>query len=528
MTTHLLDWDWDDTDLQPDSAEEYAALMNGLRRSRGFGLYFVQCSPFSATKLTEQLQADLSALAVLKLERPLPQGNLYRQVKQALADQGNPPVLVIMGLEHSLADAAETKPRLGWSPEEIKTESWTNVPPVLIHLNQQREQFRDGLQTCLVFVLPQYALDYVAARSPDFFDWRSGKFNYASDAATLAQESKRILADADYDAYCGWSEDERKARLFAIQPLVEESKTSPEMRARLYFEQGNLFAASNDHEGALASFERALAINPDDHQALYNKGNALSALGRKEDAIACYDAALKIKPDFHQALNNKGNTLYALGRKEDAIACYDAALVINPDLHQALYNKGNALDDLGRKNEAVCCYNAALKIKPDNLYALNRKGWIFCEFGRYEEAIDCFDTALNIKPGDDNTLNQKGWVLYELNRYENAIEYYDAALAIETSFATLYNKYLALYSLGRDEEAAECYRAALAINPDLHKELYATARSYALSKNLKNAVLFLKAAIELNPKYQTMAQTDTDFDPLRTDSRFQALIHPTA
>jgi tetratricopeptide (TPR) repeat protein len=45
-----------------------------------------------------------------------------------------------------------------------------------------------------------------------------------------------------------------------------------------------------------------------------------------EDAIASYDKALELKPDLHEAWNNRGNALNDLGRWEEAIASYDKAL----------------------------------------------------------------------------------------------------------------------------------------------------------------------------------------------------------
>jgi tetratricopeptide (TPR) repeat protein len=62
-----------------------------------------------------------------------------------------------------------------------------------------------------------------------------------------------------------------------------------------------------------------------------------------EEAIASYDKALEIKPDYHEAWNNRGNALGDLGRLEEAIASYDKALEIKPDYHEAWYNRGIAL-----------------------------------------------------------------------------------------------------------------------------------------------------------------------------------------
>ncbi|HSM84042.1 MAG TPA: hypothetical protein VLS96_20295, partial [Nodosilinea sp.] len=68
MTTDLLAWDENDQTLDPD--EEYRMLLNGLRRTEGFGLFFVQCSPFGGGQIIERVREDLAAqpVEVLTLE----------------------------------------------------------------------------------------------------------------------------------------------------------------------------------------------------------------------------------------------------------------------------------------------------------------------------------------------------------------------------------------------------------------------------------------------------------------------------
>ena len=241
MTLDLLDWD---EDLPADAEEEYQGLLNGLTRSQGFGLFFVQCSSFSREKLIERVKADLNPkrLQVLTFDHPIVGGNVFKQVK-AVLHQRPTDVLLIQGLEYSLADATETKTRLGWSDDKVDTSNWRDTPAVLVNLNQQRERFRDTFSTCLVFVLPQYAIKYMAHRAPDFFDWRSGFFKYASDPITLAYESARILREADYDAYCRWSPEERSRRLLEIQDLLDAHQDI-EPQANLCFEQGLIFQVS--------------------------------------------------------------------------------------------------------------------------------------------------------------------------------------------------------------------------------------------------------------------------------------------
>jgi tetratricopeptide (TPR) repeat protein len=60
---------------------------------------------------------------------------------------------------------------------------------------------------------------------------------------------------------------------------------------------------AGDLEGAIASWEKALDIQPDLHEAWYNRGIALNDLGRYEEAVASYDKALELKPNLQQAIN---------------------------------------------------------------------------------------------------------------------------------------------------------------------------------------------------------------------------------
>jgi tetratricopeptide (TPR) repeat protein len=71
--------------------------------------------------------------------------------------------------------------------------------------------------------------------------------------------------------------------------------------AEFWFEQGNQKYMNWDLIGAIASYDKALEIKPDFHEAWNGRGIALDNLGRYEEAIASWDRALEIKPDDHEA-----------------------------------------------------------------------------------------------------------------------------------------------------------------------------------------------------------------------------------
>jgi tetratricopeptide (TPR) repeat protein len=66
---------------------------------------------------------------------------------------------------------------------------------------------------------------------------------------------------------------------------------------------------------------------------------------------------------------------------------------------------------------------------------------------------------------------------------------------------------------------------AIEIKPDDASPIYNKACTYALQNQLAPALEHLKQAIKLNTDhYRTLAQTDSDFDSIRDNEQFQALL----
>jgi regulator of sirC expression with transglutaminase-like and TPR domain len=60
--------------------------------------------------------------------------------------------------------------------------------------------------------------------------------------------------------------------------------------------------------------------------------------------------------------------------------------------------------------------------------------------------------------------------------------------------------------------------------PEDAGSVYNKACCYSLQGDANSAIQCLQAAIALAPQSRDMAKTDTDFDPIRHDERFRALV----
>ena len=396
MTPKAIDWDEDLPPAEPE--EEYQSLVRTLRRTDGFRLLFVECSPAEGERLIEKVRADFPQKKVEVLPLDESAYNFYNTIEN-LPKRDEINILFVTGLEYSLYEYEREKRELGWNSEEIYSYSWRGVPPILININQQRERFRDNFNICFVFILPRFAVNYFIERAPDFFDWRSSLFKFSMDQERLQAESMQACWErGKIEEYLALTPQARKQELVRIQTLIDEEEQTPDRKFELLCEQALLYRYAEQYARALASYNKALEIKPNYHDAWYNRGNTLYDLGLLEEAIASYDKALEFKPDDHEIWYNRGIALSNLGRLEEEIASYDKALEIKPDKDEAWYNRGIALRNLGRLEEAIASYDKALEIKPDDTSAFYNKACCYALHSQIDQAIQNLQQAIYLNP----------------------------------------------------------------------------------------------------------------------------------
>ncbi len=197
-----------------------------------------------------------------------------------------------------------------------------------------------------------------------------------------------------------------------------------------------------------------------------------------------------IKADFYCfGLGNFYSSLH--DHHNDAIKYYDKAIGIQPFHVTAWYNKGVALYDSGSSQEAIKCFDRVIELDLNHAPAWNIRGVAHGKLGKHEEAIACYDKALTIDSYLDYVWSNKG---YEL------------------------------LILGRFEEAIKCYNRALEINPNNAFVWYNRVCARIKKGDIENGLEDLKKAIELDKKYIESAKQDKDFESIRNDERFKALV----
>jgi len=210
--------------------------------------------------------------------------------------------------------------------------------------------------------------------------------------------------------------------------------------------KGLIWNMQEKYDSAIACFDKALEINPDDTLAQNCKQDTLRYIEQKNT----YESERKnfeLEDKFFE-LKKKGLDLLIERNYEDALVCIDEALRTHPNDADLWSSKGDALTEINREEEGLQCYDKALEIDPDDPRVWVAKGDQLLLLDRLDEATVCIDKALEIDPDDPITIMSKdsleqdkikaildlakeGQELKRLKKYDEAIQCFKKAVKMD-------------------------------------------------------------------------------------------------
>ncbi len=192
---------------------------------------------------------------------------------------------------------------------------------------------------------------------------------------------------------------------------------------------GLLLLGENQADEALPYLDKAVEAAPGISEFLSTRAVALVNLGRLGDAIADYERALAICPDDAGLNYNLGLAFAQNGNFRSARSAFSRAVSLKPDFVEAHGNLGVAHQELGEPSDAVAAFERALSLQPDSPVLLNNLGLALQEAERTSDALKAFERAHQLDPGNAQALCNKGNLLCEMNDWSTASSAYSAALA---------------------------------------------------------------------------------------------------
>ena len=139
---------------------------------------------------------------------------------------------------------------------------------------------------------------------------------------------------------------------------------------------------------AITYFDKTLAINPHNVDALLGKGLALTLQDKPQEAIQWFDKILVIVPNDQNTLSIKKDVLSIIGPIQDS--SLDSSPSVNKNsepLKQKVINSKCIVNS----DDTVEQHEEALKVDQKNIKDSYRRGYVLSETGRYQDAITIYE-----------------------------------------------------------------------------------------------------------------------------------------
>ena len=203
-----------------------------------------------------------------------------------------------------------------------------------------------------------------------------------------------------------------------------------------------------------------------DNSDLKRQGNALLAEGKLLDAMACYQQAASVRPDDAQAYLNLGYVQLEQSKYSQAVQSLERAASLDDALADAPYLLGRAHQEQGRLSEAAAHFVKAVALNPALVHAWRDLGQVRKAQGDLMGAVQALESALRAQPDFAVAKLDLATVLLELERGHDALRWADQATAAFPELAAAeICRSRSLHALGRLDEALQSCDRALTLAP---------------------------------------------------------------
>ncbi len=197
-------------------------------------------------------------------------------------------------------------------------------------------------------------------------------------------------------------------RINACTRAIISGQLSTQNLAITFSNRGNAWRSKGENDRAMADYNEAIRLNPQNSIAYTNRGIAWRGNSASDRAIADYTEAVRLDPKNAIAYYNRGIERRGKGDNDRAIADYTEAIRLNPKNSIAYINRGIAWRGKGENGRAIADYTEAIRLDPQNSLAYNNRGTAWRGNGDNDRAIADYNEAIRLNPKNSIAYHNRG------------------------------------------------------------------------------------------------------------------------
>ncbi len=246
------------------------------------------------------------------------------------------------------------------------------------------QQSRSNGASALSSARPSAILDLAIAAH------RSGKLSEAEQAYTTILRGSKTHPVALH--MLGLLHAQR-GNFADAEPLLKKAARVDSGNPHVLFNYANVLRALEKTDDALVWFAKVIVLSPNFADAHLNRGAILLARKDLHGAIAEFDRAIAVAPSS-AAFANRGSAFHQLGQLDEARDSYQSAVELAPSDPQSHFALSEVLTQMGRDDEAIgalertVALNKAFPFALSKLVGFRRKRADWRGFEREQVALD--------------------------------------------------------------------------------------------------------------------------------------------
>jgi tetratricopeptide (TPR) repeat protein len=269
-----------------------------------------------------------------------------------------------------------------------------------------------------------------------------------------------------------------------------------------YIKRGNVCLGQAQWDLAIAAFERATALKPNDPRAHAGRGEAYRQKKEHDRAIANFTEAIKLNPRAVDTLAGRGETYLAQGRLRPSIDDFSQAISLQSTELRSRCGRGLAYYYAGDFDAAISDADAVLASKPDWVEALLLRAVVNAENARFGPAIADCTRALKLQPRSLLAYAIRALSRERANDYQHFEADAKAALAIAPQSAIELNYRSVCFAItDKHDDALGDLGKALRAIPGFVVALGSRGHVYWKIGDSTRALIDVEKAISLSPRF---------------------------
>ena len=227
-------------------------------------------------------------------------------------------------------------------------------------------------------------------------------------------------------------------------------------------ELGNAAYKAKDFPTALAHYDKAIELDPEEISFLTNKAAVFFEQAEYDACVETCDAAIEkgreLRVDYKvvaRAMTRKGNALVKQDKLEEAVEVYSKSLMehrtadtlkrkddaereikdrkvkayLDPAKAEIAREEGNELFKQQKYPEAVERYTEAIKRDPEDHRVYSNRAACYTKLTAFNEALKDAEKCIALKPDFPKGYTRKGHVEFFTKQYDKALETYQLGLS---------------------------------------------------------------------------------------------------